>query len=152
MTEQEYQQLLANQRAAAPQAISAPTAAPEPDNRPEAAIQEECVQLLVEDGWRALRTDPVSDRGRAKGFGEPGMADYLLLRYGRCWDYAGGEILWIEFKSSRGKPAKHQIAWHTRERARGAMTLVAGVDFPASVAGFREWYADSGLMRRARWW
>jgi hypothetical protein len=33
-------------------------------------------------------------------------------------------------------------------RARGALTLIAGEDFPASVDGFRCWYAASGLRRR----
>ena len=37
--------------------------------------------------------------------------------------------------------------WHTKERARGALTLIAGEDFPASVAGFIGWYQQSGLQR-----
>ena len=44
---------------------------------------------------------------------------------------------------------QHQVAWHQRERARGALTLLAGVDFPATIEGFAEWYRASGLMRRA---
>lgn len=46
----------------------------------ESEIQQQCADLLALDGWRALRTDPCSDRGRAKGFGEKGMADHLFLR------------------------------------------------------------------------
>jgi len=30
---------------------------------------------------------------------------------------------------------------------RGALTLIAGEDFPASVAGFIGWYQQSGLQR-----
>ena len=121
---------------------------------PEHLIEAECTRLLEMDGWRALRTDPVSDRGRGKGFGEPGMADHLYIRYepvnpGEEMDCmsANTEILWIEFKSAKGKPAKHQTEWHTKERARGALTWIAGVDFPASVAGFVEHYRKSGLNR-----
>ena len=39
------------------------------------------VEYLQLDGWRPIRTDPVSDRARGKGFGELGMPDYLFLRY-----------------------------------------------------------------------
>lgn len=115
------------------------------DLMPEWMIEAECTRLLEQDGWRALRTDPVSDRGRGKGFGELGMADHLYLRYGSHCEVPS--ILWIEFKSASGKPKKHQIEWHTKERARGALTWIAGVDFPASVTGFVEHYRVSGINR-----
>ncbi len=123
---------------------------------PEHMIEAECTRLLEQDGWRALRTDPVSDRGRGKGFGELGMADHLYIRYEHddpAWDsphpkyYAWSEVLWIEFKKAGEKAKDHQGKWHTIERARGALTLIAGEDFPASVAGFVEWYRASGLNR-----
>lgn len=114
---------------------------------PESLIELECCKLLEEDGWRVLKTDPVSDRGRGKGFGEPGMADTLCLRYGRT---PACEVLWVEWKAPGGRVRKHQTAWHTSERARGAMTAIAGVDFPASVKGFRSWYRASGLAK-TRW-
>jgi hypothetical protein len=127
----------------------------------EAEIEAECTKLLEEDGWRSLRTDPVSDRGRGKGFGELGMADHLYLRYWAgyrpgavndltgCYDLlAECQVLWIEFKRPGEKAKKHQVEWHMKERARGSLTLIAGEDFPASVQGFKEWYANSGLMRR----
>lgn len=140
----------------------------------EAHIQQTCTQMLELDGWRALRTDPVSDRGRGKGFGEKGMADHLYIRYCSSpyeihmdgvdpdnpraigWWKKGlecqAQILWVEFKklTKNGKPTKaapHQRSWHTLERKRGALVLVAGEDFPASIEGFREWYKNSGLMR-----
>ena len=117
---------------------------------PEWKIEAECTRLLEQDGWRPLRTDPVSDKGRGKGFGEIGMADHLYFRYaGGHSTYAKSEalVLWVEFKSGQGKPKKHQIEWHTKERARGALTLIAGQDFPASVEGFVAWYRASGLNR-----
>ncbi len=120
----------------------APTAA---DLLPEWMIEAECTKLLEADGWRALRTDPVSDRSRGKGFGEVGMADHLYLRYDSI--YLRAHVLWVEFKSASGKPKKHQIEWHAKERARGALTLIAGQDFPASIDGFRGWYRASGLNR-----
>jgi hypothetical protein len=118
----------------------------------EAAIEAECTKLLEQDGWRALRTDPVSDRGRGKGFGELGMADHLYIRYVTVAEFGGetygtADVLWIEFKSRSGKPKSHQIEWHRNERARGALTVIAGVDFPASTEGFNAWYRASGLNR-----
>jgi len=88
----------------------------------EAEIQAAVVQLMELDGWRAFRTDPVSDKSRGKGFGELGMPDYLLLRYeplsGR------GSILWIEFKAPGNEPEPHQRRWINKERAEGARVWV----------------------------
>ena len=119
----------------------------------EAQIQEAIGDLLQLDGWRIVRTDPVSDRQRGKGFGEPGMADCLYIRYGKTAFKESAEVMWIEHKKTlrNGQPTKpkqHQLDWHRAERARGALTLIAGEDFPASVDGFLAWYRASGLMNR----
>jgi hypothetical protein len=121
----------------------------------EAELEEACTNILIHDGWRALKTDPVSDRRRGKGFGELGMADYLYLRY---WPRTAtqtstrplGEVMWIEWKrrtesGSDTKAAAHQKDWHRDERAKGALTLIAGEDFPATVNGFLAYYLASGL-------
>ncbi len=113
----------------------------------EADIERTCSELLEWEGWRALKTDPCSDRKRGKGFGEIGMADCLYIRYMKT-SMCLAEVLWIEWKSRHGKPSHIQLDWHARERARGGLTFIAGVDFPASIEGFREWYAQSGLQRR----
>ena len=73
------------------------------------------------------------------------MADTLCLRYGR--QKAACEVMWIEWKAPGGKVKKHQVEWHMKERARGAMTAIAGVDFPASIKGFSRWYRESGLAK-----
>ncbi len=123
----------------------------------ERDIELACTQLLQLDGWRALKTDPCSDRWRGKGFGERGMADCLYLRYDFDPPNDGpfstryrvqGQILWVEWKRPRGRVAPHQVAWHMDERARGALTLIAGENFPATVEGFLNYYRKSGLMRR----
>ncbi len=125
----------------------------------EADIQRTCTEFLELDGWRHLRTDPVSDRRRGKGFGEIGMADDLFIRYWKgCIDQtvlkppyeSWGQILWIEWKKLRALPMRHQTAWHERERVRGALTLIAGRDFPATIEGFIEWYRASGFARSVR--
>ena len=154
-TEAELAQLEANQERARG---TRPTSHFGPSNeapKPEALIEAECVKFLQEDGWRALKTNPVSDRGRGKGFGTPGMADYEFTRAassetarkeGWC------QILHVEFKSRGGKPQKHQIEWATQTRAQGFLVWMSSVNFSPSVEGFREFYAQSGLMKRSRWW
>ena len=116
---------------------------------PEAVIEGECCQLLREDGWHTLKTNPISARSRGKGFGEVGMADVLALRYRKQSVLC--EALWLEWKSPGGRVKKHQLEWHAKERARGATTAIAGVDFPASVEGFRAWYRAAGLVRSRIW-
>jgi hypothetical protein len=119
----------------------------------EADIEHTCTQILELDGWRALKTDPVSRREWGKGFGEKGMADVLYIRYDRSYPSRGdAEVMWIEWKCLRDghatKAAPHQINWHATERARGAFTAVAGIDFEANIEGFQAWYLASGLNRR----
>lgn len=120
----------------------------------EADLERAGTDLLIYDGWRPLKTDPVSRREWAKGFGEPGMADDLYLRYcdtrrlGCAHWFAMGEILWVEWKRRKAKPKPHQRIWIEQERARGALVLLAGEDFPADYDGFLTWYRKSGLMRR----
>jgi len=135
----------------------------------EADVQRTCTDLLKMDDWRSLKMEPVHDRWRKRGqqgFGELGMADSLYIRYGWTKPLIEGDILgtllaevmWIEWKrplpSRLGpkatKPQLNQVNWHARERSRGALTLIAGIDFPATTDGFREWYAASGLARRVR--
>jgi len=137
----------------------------------EAQIQQTCTAMLELDGWRALRTDPVSRREWGKGFGELGMADYLYIRYcysgENCtagtsspsvWEIKArilhSQVMWVEWKRIKGRNATkaklHQKAWHQAERARGALTLIAGEDFPATIEGFEAWYKASGLCRNIR--
>ncbi|MGP0075593.1 MAG: hypothetical protein ACLPWF_27065 [Bryobacteraceae bacterium] len=120
----------------------------------EAHVEQTVTQFLELDGWRAIRTDPVSDRARGKGFGELGMPDHLYVRYGmpitrRNFSghppeiQSGGQVLWVEFKRPGRKPTPHQLAWHEAERARGALVLV--ID---DINFFFAWYKRSGLARR----
>lgn len=115
----------------------------------EKHVQEAVVEFLRIDGWRPIRTDPVSDRSRGKGFGEIGMPDYLFLRYKREYARCGidstreCEHLWIEFKAPGKTRAKHQIVWHEKETARGAAVITVDC-----YDEFRELYVKRGLARR----
>ena len=131
----------------------------------ESQIEATCTWLLALDGWRALKTDPVSRAEWGKGFGEPGMADRLYIRYKFTvqetspayagWERCDAQLLWIEFK--RVRPGRNtatstspkQDDWHQAERARGALTWIAGKDFPATIEGFVEHYQKSGLQNRS---
>jgi hypothetical protein len=124
----------------------------------ESHVQQTVTEFLQLDGWRAIRTDPVSDRKRGKGFGEIGMPDHLYIRYGvaavmpesghisdTTFRMVGAacQVIWIEFKAP-GKAAKpHQLTWHEAESDRGALVMV--VD---DIDGFIAWYKASGLQRR----
>ncbi len=120
-----------------------------PTEPTEAQIEQYFTELLELDGWRALRTDPVQRREWGKGFGEIGMADHLYIRYREHpQDHAVAEVLWVEFKARGGKPSEKQLAWHTLERKRGALTIIVGINCPASCEGLFAWYKASGLMRR----
>lgn len=137
----------------------------------EAHIAATCTEWLALDGWRAIETDPKHLRGL--GVSEPGMADRIYIRYdpanidpsvGFTPCFAAGKglrnlpdgsfaeecnVMFIEWKKKGGKAGQHQKEWHTRERSRGALTLIAGEDFPASIEGFCGWYQKSGLMRKS---
>lgn len=118
----------------------------------ERDIARQIGDLLELDGWRLLWCEPMSRRDLGKGFGERGMADLLAIRYigGSCKTIPGkatAEILWCEFKAPGKKAAPHQRTWHEAERARGALTLIAGEDFACSTEGFMAWYRASGLNR-----
>jgi hypothetical protein len=136
----------------------------------ERQIQQTCSDFLQLDGWRRLRMDLPHLRGL--GVQEKGMADDLYLRYIHVltgapgWDDPCGvfttertirpvlrtkvECLWVEWKRRTGKAMAHQMAWHQAERALGAMTLIAGIDFVASIEGFQDWYRASRLARKVR--
>lgn len=119
----------------------------------ERDIQRTVVEFMQLDGWRAIRTDPVSDKSRGKGFGEKGMPDYLFLRYdielpGAAWrnesyDSSIAQVIWVEFKAKGKKREKHQQDWYEREAHQGALVLV--VD---DIDDFTRWYLESGLNRR----
>jgi hypothetical protein len=121
---------------------------------------------LALDGWRRIRTDLQHLRGL--GVQEKGMADDIYVRYGGFLanlNYSAmremlpkkdelaclTQVLWIEWKRRTGKAMAHQHAWHANERARGALTLIAGIDFVASVDGFMVFYKNSGLSRNIKW-
>lgn len=122
----------------------------------EAHVQQTVREFLELDGWRAIRTDPVSDRTRGKGFGEVGMPDCLFLRYLHYCQGPGcsgvncipshevkAQVMWIEFKRPGQKPKPHQTRWIEAERARNALVLVVD-DIDAFIA----WYKASGLNTR----
>jgi hypothetical protein len=124
----------------------------------EADIQEACTAILLLDDWRVIHTDLKHLRGL--GVQEPGIADDLFIRYAGEFGFearAMAEVLWCEWKRidpragrdgiRSTKASQKQKDWHTLERKRGALVLVAGVDFEASIEGFKSWYVNSGLMR-----
>lgn len=78
------------------------------------------------------------------------MADHLYIRYGERpgADLGQAQVLWVEYKRPGGVVKRHQLLWHGAERARGAMTACAILDFVPTYDGFVEWYRKSGLLLR----
>jgi hypothetical protein len=75
------------------------------------------------------------------------LPDFFLPRV-NMW----AEVMWLELKridprGRRTKASQKQKEWHTLERKRGALTLIAGFDFEPTTEGFRTFYKNSGLMR-----
>jgi hypothetical protein len=124
----------------------------------EKHIEKAVCDILELDGWRCFKMEQNFSERKMKMVGEAGMPDRLFMRYD--WNPATryapveivgrsvSEVMWVEFKAKGGKPSLVQTLWHSAERRRGALTLIAGIDFPASFDGFMEWYRDSGLMRK----
>lgn len=113
-----------------------------------------CIADLLElDGWRLLFCEPMSRRDQGRGFGEPGMADLLAIRYDSDalrltgFPSAWASIFWIEFKKPAGIVSAKQRVWHQAERVRGALTIILGEDCEASVDSWIAWYRASGLNR-----
>jgi hypothetical protein len=98
----------------------------------EAQTEQQCSDFLALDGWRSLKTDPVRDRSRGKGFGELGMADRLYIRYGESGIVPETDLHGRAFRMIRAGAQVLWIEWKTR------------TDFDE----FAQWYRGSGLLRR----
>lgn len=129
----------------------------------ERDIEQSFDKAMVLDGWRPIKQEENFSERKKKKTGEAGMADKLYIRYWNSGDPRGpvpgyktrcynpqAEVLWIEWKRDRRKrkDQEHQAVWQERERDRGALLWVAGVDFEASIAGAAQHYLASGLARR----
>lgn len=125
----------------------------------EAQIETTCVAFMVAEGWRPFKMEQQFSEKKRKTTGEAGCADHLFLRYAVMPEDVPIEarvlvdVLWVEFKrlTAKGKATKAspaQMLWHVCERARGAITWIAGVDFTPTIEGFRNHYAASGLARK----
>ncbi len=107
----------------------------------EGQIQRTCEDFLKINGWRIFRLEMNYSERKRKVIGEAGAPDCMAVRYLPT----DREILFIEWKSAKGKPSLKQLDWHRNERSRGAMTVIAGVDFKPTPEDFIQWYKDSGL-------
>ncbi len=111
---------------------------------PEARVTREVKAFLRRRGWRAIRMQRMALPGQFSS-GEPGIPDYLFLRYG---ERGVAVALWIEFKAPGHRLGPKQIEWRARERDRGAE--VAVVDDPAFFMGWYErqfsWLHDGHVV------
>lgn len=123
---------------------------------PESSLESGVATLMQLDGWRYFHTEYALTQG-GRPVLEPNMPDALFVRYlskvhGTCmcamqFGCCCAHTIWVEFKRVGKKPTGEQKLWHAAERKRGAIVLVAGDTFPATIEGFKLWYASSGLAR-----
>jgi hypothetical protein len=111
----------------------------------EKQVAQQVRDFLRARGWRIVRTQFAFSPG-SFSTGEPGMADDLGLFYADR-DRAVALALWLEYKGPNdrrhctcqpgtGKQCKvcRQLAWHQRERLRGATVwVVSDFDFFATL-------------------
>lgn len=114
---------------------------------------EQAVRDYLEfDGWRCFHFEQVWAEERKRTFGELGMPDLLCIRYEIPFHVPKvgplSEVMWIEMKTEGGRAAGHQKLWHIHERKLGALTVIAGEDFPPTFDGFLKWYDAAGFRRK----
>ena len=111
----------------------------------ERDITRQVCDFMWAHGWRGIRMQS-GLMGRPSGgafrVGEPGMPDWLFVRYVHPEHATGwvaaqcAEVLWVEVKAPGKWLSSAQVAWHERERMRGG--IVAVVD---DIDVYRDWYA-----------
>ena len=89
----------------------------------EKEVTQQVKDYLLYRGWRPVRMMRTAIPG-AFSVGEPGMPDFLFLRYLDCRPTCAALALWVEMKRPDGKLREGQPEWHARERARGATVWV----------------------------
>jgi hypothetical protein len=91
----------------------------------EADVTKQIKDFMEWRQWRPVRMQRTVIPG-AFQTGEPGIADYLFIRYLHT-EFAGLAVTcWVEMKRQhRGKMGDDQIKWRDREKKRGAIVLKA---------------------------
>lgn len=95
----------------------------------EADVSQQVKDFMEWRGWRAKRqnvTKVPDGTGRWIHFNEPGVADFLFIKY-LSTELTGLSVTcWVEMKRERGgRLAEDQKKWRDREVSRGAVVLKA---------------------------
>ena len=91
----------------------------------EREVTKQIKDFMEWRSWRAIRMQRTVIPNSFQT-GEPGMPDFLFVRY-LATGFTGLAVhCWVEMKRPRyGKLSEDQIKWHARERACGAVILKA---------------------------
>lgn len=89
----------------------------------ERQVTAQVKDYLLHRGWRPIRFQRTVVPGSFQA-GEPGMPDFLFVRYLDCKVFCGTLSVWVEFKKPNGKLRDGQPQWHERERRRGGVVWV----------------------------
>lgn len=114
----------------------------------EKDVQKACEDILQWDGWRLFRLERNWSPKKKKAVGETGAPDTMAVRY-LDGGYARSQVVHIEWKRVKGgRLSPEQWDWHRKERARGALTWIAGETFEPNYESFKEFYEACGLCNR----
>lgn len=113
----------------------------------EADVTAQIKDFMEWRNWRAIRMQRTVVPGQFST-GEPGIADFLFVRYLRTEFLGLSVTCWIEMKRAQGgKLADKQIAWRNRELLRGAVVIKA-----SNVSEFHDQYdAAFGWLVSESW-
>ena len=90
----------------------------------ESDVVRQVLDFLMFRHWRPIRNQRTIVPKKFQT-GEPGMADFLFVKYAGEPDAPGLSLtLWIEFKSQDGRVSSEQSAWLARERERGGLAWI----------------------------
>jgi hypothetical protein len=113
----------------------------------EAEVTKQIRGFMEFRGWRAIRMQRTVVPGAFQS-GEPGIPDFLFIRY-LPTEFSGLSVAcWVEMKRAKyGKLSEDQVRWRAREQHRGAVVLKAD-----NITEFAEQYEQLfGWLHREEW-
>ncbi|HLH04982.1 MAG TPA: hypothetical protein VKX25_19595 [Bryobacteraceae bacterium] len=120
---------------------------PSPAKLLEAEVTKQIRGFMEFRGWRAIRMQRTVVPGAFQS-GEPGIPDFLFIRY-LPTEFSGLSVAcWVEMKRAKyGKLSEDQKRWRDRETHRGAVVLKAD-----NIADFADQYEELfGWLHTETW-
>src|SRR5271170_7983652 len=100
----------------------------------ESDVTKQVVSFMEARGWRPIRMQvamPTNAAGKRYRVGEPGMPDWLFVRYAFRFT---AQVLWVEMKAQGKARSEAQLAWALKEGPRRPIVVVD------NLSDFINWY------------